>query len=459
MTNKMQNNLEKKIKKTLYGTPQTVIGVFPAGFGKTALKEVETILSTLWFPQKCLGESVLFENQISVSNIHLFSIVELLMRSQCLTDLRLVIFQGKSINKAAFEKKCRTIPWDFFLNRQIQLKIKVDSIASHAFHEGALKEVLGEIIKDFVSTIVKGEETEETTTLYAQLYKNKLTLSISLAGAPLFKRGYRGILSASAPLREDIAACCLAKALEYAECQSKTPEYVECQSKDLNTFPKFLPKTLIIPFSGTGTFAFEYWQMYFKFPPVLWEREYALQKMPFFRKENFNFLLKKARENCALNHHDNEKNSLHLICIDSSENANTALRENNRVVKEAVLRNGFSMPDEWLELKKGDFLEMDMKQFCLEQDQENDIFMPLNPPYGIRLKKHSNPVNFYKKIARQINEMANTLQPKKRRVFGFILCPTEATWSVFCKTLNSSHQETYHFNQGGLDIRVCQFVI
>ena len=96
-------------------------------------------------------------------------------------------------------------------------KLKVDSVASKAFHETGLKEILSSILKDSVKEIVSGENTNETTCVFADLYKDKLTVSISLAGNSLYKRGYRGTLSASAPLREDYASCLLLKSMQFAK--------------------------------------------------------------------------------------------------------------------------------------------------------------------------------------------------------------------------------------------------
>jgi 23S rRNA G2445 N2-methylase RlmL len=425
-------NLEKKIKKNLYGKPQTVKVIFPPGLGEAALDEIQSILSSLWFPQKYISELSVLKNEIRIDNIHLFAVTELLMRSQCLTDIRLIIFEGKTSGKFAFEKKCRELHWNFYLNKKMTLKIKVDSVASRAFHETGLREIITDIIQEQVHAVVNGENTHETTCIYADLYKDRLTMSISLAGEFLYKRGYRGTLSASAPLREDAAACCLRKALEFA--------------KKSNT--GFLPDTVLIPFSGTGTFAFEYLQSCFNFPPVLFARTYALQAMPLFRPENFNFLLKKAKESCVFP-------AVRVDCIDISENANVALRENLGSFKAAIEDNGFTFEDEFFSVSQNDFIKMDVAG----KATVGNVFMPLNPPYGMRLGKNSDSVVLYKNIAGKINEISKTIKAERKNLLGFILCPNEETWSAFCRSLSYAEIETYHFTQGGLDVRVCQFFV
>lgn len=427
-----QENLEKKIKKHVYGKPQTVEAVFPSGFGEIALDEITCILETSWFPQKNTYELFLLKNTVRIHNIHLFSAVELLIRNQCLSDIRLVIFEGKASGISEFKKKCRTIPWNYYLNKSMSLKIKVDSIASRAFHETGLKEILGDIIKEEVSDIVGGDNSTETTCLYVNLYKDRLTISISLAGAPLYKRGYRGTLSASAPLREDIAACCLRKIFQF--------------KKDVS------PDTIIIPFSGTGTLAFEYLISRFQFLPALFQREYALQKMPLFRKENFDFFLKKLREHCLLSLSDISDGCLYNI--DNSEQANVAFLENKKTFMDKINEYGFIFPQQLCVNEKNDFFNV-----ILPNHRLGNIFIPLNPPYGIRLSKSMNTVTLYKKIAKKINEIAAMMQKKQSTILGFILCPSEETWSAFCKNIHTKNLDTYHFMQGGIDIRVCQFYI
>ncbi|HSW93174.1 MAG TPA: hypothetical protein VLJ15_02330 [Gammaproteobacteria bacterium] len=422
----------KKIKKNLYGKPQTIHAVFPAGMGETALDEVQCILNTLWFKQKYTSECSLLKNGIRITPVHLFAVTELLMRSQSLSDIRLIIFEGSATGKESFRKKCAGIHWDFFLDKNMSLKIKVNSVASRAFHETGLKEMLCDILKEHVSTVVSGENTDETTCLYVDLYKNKLTVSLSLAGDPLYRRGYRERLSASAPLREDAAFCCLMRAIQFANRMD----------------PHFLPDSLFVPFSGTGTFVFEYLQHHFKFSPVLFSRDYALTHMPFFNDAHFNFLLKKAAEKCLKKNVDAD-----FICMDYSKNAMSAFLSNLDNVKNAFQKQGIHFPEDSIRQSEEDFFKADTERIV----SGKNIFMPLNPPYGIRMGKTDRPDDFYKKIANKINDISKIISQSGKKCLGFILCPDEKTWSCFLKTIKNMKTETYHFTQGGLDIRVCQF--
>lgn len=435
-----QENLEKKIKRNIYGRPQSILVVFPPGLARAARHEAQFILDHLWFQNKFQTKITLLKNALRIDQIHMFAVVELLMRGQCFTDIRLIVSEGKAGNMSAFEKYCEEIHWDFYLSKSLSIKLKVDAGASPALHEGAMKDILAQLLKKKVRTIVSGEDADDAATLNVDVYKYYACISISLAGASLYKRGYRSVLSKSAPLREDIAACCIQNAFEFAF---------------ENNNNEFVSDSILVPFSGTGTFLFEYWMLQYQFPPVLFERAYAIQDMPLFRSDNFNYLLKKAHENCGIE----KLSSNHFYCVDNAENANEALLKNIENFKLAVENNQFS----WGGAAAGDkiilenFVKMDM--VAVLADLPGNIFIPINPPYGLRLGKNNDTVALYKQIARQINALSVTLKKRKNHMLGFVLCPSEETWSEFCKSLTGADIDTYHMTQGGLDIRVAQFYI
>ena len=106
MTIKITENLEKKIKKNIYSKAQNIKAIFPPGLSTIALAEVKSILNNLWFKQKFQSEYTLLKNEIQIENIHMTAIIELMMRSQCLTDLRLILLESKVFGKKGFEKHC-----------------------------------------------------------------------------------------------------------------------------------------------------------------------------------------------------------------------------------------------------------------------------------------------------------------------------------------------------------------
>lgn len=431
----IKDNVEKQIKRNIYGKPQSILVVFPPGLVNAARDEAQYILDHLWFQNKFTSEISIVKNALRIDQIHMSAVMELMMRGQCFSDIRLIISEGKAAKMESFERRCEDLPWDYFLSRKMSLKIKVDVGVSPALHEGGIKEMLTEGLSSIVADIVSGEGSEETTTLYVDAYKYHVIMSISLAGSPLFKRGYRTVLSKSAPLREDIAASCIQSALQFG---------IEHQ---------FTADSVCIPFSGTGTFLIEYWMTHYQFAPVLFDRAYAIQSMPLFRADTFNYLHKKAREHCAIDKLSLEK----YACIDNDKSANDSLLKNIDNFKCAVEKNQFNWPDANVMVQDSDFLTIDAA--AVMEKLTGNIFLPLNPPYGIRLEKSNDVVARYKKIAEQMNALAGLAKKRKTHLAGFVLCPSEEAWSSFCKTLKGAVMTTYHMTQGGLDIRVAQFYL
>lgn len=422
----MQNaNQERQIKRQLYGTPQSVELIFPPGFADVAEQEIISIFNTPWFEQKYVPQITRLPQVLRVDNIHLFSVMELLMRSLCLSDIRLILLETKVVGNFSFEQKCNAVSWSHFLSQDMAVKLRVRSVASRAFHESGLKERLADILSAYAGIVSSDDET--AATVFADLNNNRLTLSLSLAGAPLYKRGYRGTLSQSAPLREDAAACCLQKAMIFA---------ATCHPEDV-------PDEYLIPFSGTGTFLLETLLSAWCVAPCLLGRHYAIQKMPFFREKHFAFLLKKAKEQVQL------QRPLRFSTVDTSAMAIEAMHDNVSRLQQILAKNDVVWHEHMFhwQSQQADFLQYDV-------NEGKHLFLPLNPPYGLRMRKQHDSVVFYKSIALKIN----ALSQHAKSLAGFILCPTEATWSVFSKTLLSVNKQTYHFTQGGIDVRVCQFM-
>jgi 23S rRNA G2445 N2-methylase RlmL len=153
-------------------------------------------------------------------------------------------------------------------------------------------------------------------------------------------------------------------------------------------------------------------------------------------------------------------NHIHFYCIDNSDNANKSLLENMQFFKEAMVKNDFAFEVPILSSSSENFFQVDIAKIISETGKSmGNIFMPLNPPYGIRFGKNLDSITLYKNIASQINETSNLIKKEKKHLLGFILCPNEETWSAFSRALTDAQNQTYHFTQGGIDIRVCQFFV
>ncbi|WP_158999099.1 hypothetical protein [Pigmentibacter ruber] len=423
-------NLERQIKKNIYGKPQLAKLFYPPGFGETAKNEINTILTNLWYPQNTKNTYELNPKYIELKDTHISVLMEIILRTKCLSDVHLVLMHEKCHSKDDFRKICSNIKWNYYLEKKLNIKIKVNSTASKAFHESSLKEIACEILTPLVNNIYSGEKSNEDTILSFELYKDKLTISISLVGEPLYKRGYKKDLKTLAPLREDLAACCIQKFFHFL----KQKEITISQAK------------VYVPFAGSGTLGFE---TYFYFQNIFnhfFQREFIFSKLPFFKKENYNFLIKKSSEDFI-----NSKN-IEILCIDNTESAVKNCQDN--LENYLGLSKEYSKTEFKFDVQKNDFFQSNS---LITLNNFDFLFIPLNPPYGLRIQNKLSSAHFYQKIAQTLNQLSEKVKSQQKHIGGFILCPTEEAWSFFFKTLKFNIKETYHFTQGGLDIRVCQF--
>lgn len=407
---------------------------FPAGFAKEALNEIDSILAHLWLKKNKKPLANIEKNSILITNIHIDSIFEIIFRCPGITDIKLVISQSHVKNKSNLKTLCDSIPWSDFVDENFPIKIKVNSVASSLFHEGAIKEV---VLSSKLSALIERSKLPPTSGatdshlcnhLFFGLYKNNLTICVSLAGQEIYKRNYKKVMSASAPLREDIAHFCLKKCL---------------QNKKVST--------LYVPFGGTGTFIFEYLILLLKLPNNFFGRKFIFESTSIFKEKTIQFIKKKSIHELEQSKIDLNK----IIYSDNAANVQEKFNENLYYFMDKV-KDKVLLPSFLVDSRIENFLKLDVSS--LKSAVEGEVvFMPLNPPYGFRQQSKVDSVQFYSKIIQKIQELGGQLALNNVNLHGFILCPSEETWSVAMNKIHSKSKETFHFTQGGIHIRVVLF--
>ena len=166
----------------------------------------------------------------------------------------------------------------------------------------------------------------------------------------------------------------------------------------------------------------------------------------------------------------------------------------NRNVDDCDLDDVESVDDVWERVftppEQIDFLHCSLSELSLPAKSRRGPHTPpvlallLNPPYGVRLNKRSNPVDMYAAIARRVCEINTHVQASfyddtarggsgsrgfaadKRTkkspgptVMGYIICPDVDTWSAFVGVIVKWNFKvsTTHFTHGGKDTRLVTF--
>lgn len=183
----MQENLERQIKKHIYAKKHTFRITFPSGFSETCHNEIKEILETSFVKEKELPEIEVTKKDIKLTNSYLLHALEIMLRSQTCTDLRMLISSTKTFSKIDLQKSLDKVNFKFFLNDVVSVKLRVNSVASKLFHEGAIKEIVkAHLEKNNIQVVA--ENIEETSTdLFIELYKDQLNILISLLVANCIK--------------------------------------------------------------------------------------------------------------------------------------------------------------------------------------------------------------------------------------------------------------------------------
>ena len=80
------------------------------------------------------------------------------------------------------------------------------------------------------------------------------------------------------------------------------------------------------------------------------------------------------------------------------------------------------------------------------------LFLPLNPPYGLRLAKQTGSVSIYERLGLALARVAKTTS-----ICGYVICPDEESWRALLAKLKAFTCHTCHFSHGGRDTRLVAF--
>ncbi|MEM7179448.1 MAG: hypothetical protein AAF518_00935 [Spirochaetota bacterium] len=409
-------------QKKMLARPFAAFAHFPAGFSQIALQEVQEILANPLMPTKFSAKLKVHKDKIHIQGIHYFQLVELLFRSRILTDLRLVLVEIASSSYSQWQKQLDAFAPELYFPEPSQFQCIFKS--RNGF--------IGKQLKDSIQTYFRLTTAEEADfKLYCESYPKRSHLALSLAGDWLYKRGFRGSLAKSAPIREDIAAATLLQ------------------------FKNFIGETLFslqpyvyIPFAGTGTFLFEFFFLKYDLYPGILREHYSLQDSLFFREQHFTYLQQKA--DSVWQEKLIKDETTQVFCLEKQKETFTYLQEQ---VQHPKLKQWYKhfRNEKRLQVQQGDFFHL--ASLPTSKPKNNCLFIFLNPPYGKRMQTTSSIPNYYQKIAKKIREHACNFE----KTCGFVYCPNASSSQAFHKELQAQQSQTFHFTHGGMDMRCYMF--
>ncbi len=406
--------MEWKFPKFKPGKPHRWEFLLPPGSAKKTTSLLETVLSQPFLPRTHTPTFTVHPEKFILEKANFRQALEVLVRVPWVRDFRLNLGKfplEEDFSFSGFKESLRAaelLPadWDLRFHPQVRGRTEISRESLDFLWE--------EVYPD-------APNTELLTELNVLSVGEDLILSLSLAGEPLFKRGNFRSLSKSAPVREDTAVFLLSL------LEEKMPN----------------PEAVFVPFAGSGTFVWESASLFLGvgFPHL--DRSYLFKNLEEFPEPTWEFLRKRIGEK-------GENKTFRLWWNEIEEDTFSYLEERSSEYQKFIKR---IRPDLKISItgEEADFFSLSPKEIWNSVGSPKKIWMPLNPPYGLRIKQGS-AVGLYRHIAEALKEW----WALSAEISGFILCPDEETWSSFLKGIGS-RAETIHITHGGIDLRVVYF--
>ena len=238
-------------------------------------------------------------------------------------DLRVQLGSFHTTRLSSIAGQVAKLQWSSFIAKGQPVEINVLAKRSKLFHTKAIEERVLEGIQKSIGSLATAGDVDIRWRVYVRVIDDVVSISISVAGEPLHKRGYR-LASVKAPLREDLARGIIVKS-------------------QWDTTTSFIDL-----FCGSGTLLIEAARMARKIPAG-WSRSFSIEHSNNFDPERFTNI--KEAFGAAIV----DASPLQILGSDRDEGAIAATLENAQragvkdslLVKKGALKSSFV----WDEIK------------------------------------------------------------------------------------------------------------
>jgi 23S rRNA G2445 N2-methylase RlmL len=398
---------ERSVKKHVHGKPQVVRVDSGPGWRAVVEDELRAVLSSPLQRYKFEPQIDPVDDGIEVRNLDFRQMLELPLRILTASEISWQIDTRHVGSFGEFEAFLRSIEWGRFLPEGAAIKIRSHSFRSALYHEGKLDLLTRKILEEFGFG-----DKDFRYLLRVEQKENRSTVYLSLTPEPLFRRRYKKDYSHPAPLQEHLAASAIRWSMGGIE-----------------------PDFIYVPFAGSGTLVMESWFACHRPALDLWRDFHGLEQLPDFPSSTWAYIKSK------------------LDKVDEALISSRAI-EIDRQGYEIFKNNLTYAETRWPAIKQRWEIELgDFAKYRCPQDKHS-IFLPLNPPYGLRIGQGTQ--DLYRQLGRWI---ARDFEPNQRR-FGFVLVADSRAYHAFEQELGrSSIKGVLNFSQGGQHIRCVRFEI
>lgn len=261
------------------------------------------------------------------------------------------------------------------------------------------------------------------------LDENRHRVFVSLSGDGLCKRrteagGGEG-LSGKAPVREDICALLIAKAFLFSGFGGAF--------------------RAVVPFAGSGGFVSELYQL---MPCLSFGKGFDRGVFVHPLYNTFYVLCGVMGLANTMGHAARKLKESREVTTPAEPLSILLIDPDPKALASSEKRLG-RLPSVQIKVRR----EMFCRDHLSTEDQGFPLFLPMNPPWGIRLGTKKDSRKIYSEIGKILGES------EEASVFGFVLCGDEDQSRLLLRELTSSsyRTEVFHYTQGGVHVRTVFF--
>ena len=327
---------QKRLKRHVIGRIREYFAVTTPGLEEVCRRELHSLLPDYGNPEAIKG-GVVFRGRLDDCMR-----ANLLLRTPNRILMRVATF--KASNFLQLQKKIDQIPWEIYLQPDVELTVQTHTRHCRLHHTAAISDYFSDGIENHLGNQPRSKGMAAQLIMIRGV-DDRFTASLDSSGELLYRRGIKSH-AARAPLRETTAAAALMLA-------------------------GFRPsETLLDPMCGSGTFALEAAMQINSIPPG-WFRDFAFFQWPAFRPERWRHI---RQQLAPVSDADNPAG---VIAADSDPAACRALEQCLNLFELGSL----------VRVINQDFFEMNVQPAGRQPG-----LLVLNPPYGKRLGSaaHSN---------------------------------------------------------------------
>lgn len=252
-------SIERRSTRTFHHNMQNFFAVCPLGLEEAAEKEIKLLPDVEKVKKESGGVSFSGPSRIAY---------DALLRLRCPVRilLRLNEFHIKSYPEL-FDRISR-IPWESYIYPGASIEVRSSSQSSKIHHTTRINDsTRAGIVKRFSSFEISSNVTNRSNAIVLiRIIQDICTVSLDLAGDPMYKRGFRSY-TGSAPIRENIISSLLLQ----------LPENILLNGQ----------ACVVDPFCGSGTILLEAAGILSRDSPGL-HRDFSLKHSPLFKQSLWN---------------------------------------------------------------------------------------------------------------------------------------------------------------------------